>query len=139
MRFRPELPKGTTPGLVLALLAERAMHGYELAKALEDRSSGVLALGQGTLYPLLHRLEREGLIAGRWETTACGPDRRVYRLTSKGHALLAERRSEWVAFAEVIGRFLGPAPVAEANSTALRARCPVGTADGLSPAILLTA
>lgn len=63
-RLRAALLKGTTPGLVLALLAERPRHGYDLARELAARSAGALAPGQGTLYPLLHRLEREGLIAG---------------------------------------------------------------------------
>ena len=112
MRFRPELLKGTTPGLVLALLAERPMHGYDLAKAIEERSSGTLAPGQGTLYPTLHRLERNGLIAGQWMAASGGPERRVYRLTPNGRAVLLERRSEWASFAEVIGRFLGPVPTA---------------------------
>ena len=107
MRFRAELIRGTTPGLVLALLAECPMHGYELARLIEERSAGALALGQGTLYPVLHRLEREGLIAGRWMERRGGPERRVYRLTPDGHGVLVEHRQEWQAFVEVIGRFLG--------------------------------
>lgn len=111
MRIRAELLKGTTPAVVLALLAERPMHGYELASAIEERSGGCLALGQGTLYPTLHKLERDGFIAGQWEPRSSGPERRVYRLTTSGHAVLVERRTEWAVFTEVIGRFLGPVPV----------------------------
>ncbi|HEY8477008.1 MAG TPA: helix-turn-helix transcriptional regulator [Chloroflexota bacterium] len=107
MRFRAELVKGTTPSLVLALLAERPMHGYELARAIQERSAGALALGQGVLYPTLHRLEREGLIVGSWEARRAGPERRVYRITPKGQAVLADGRAEWAAFADVVGRFLG--------------------------------
>jgi PadR family transcriptional regulator PadR len=108
-RVRAELLKGTTPGLVLALLAERPMHGYDLAKEIEARSAGALAPGQGTLYPLLHRLEREGLIAGSWEARQGGPERRVYRLSPDGAAALAGWRVEWATFTRVIGRFLAPA------------------------------
>ena len=118
MRFRPELVKGTTPGLVLALLAERPMHGYELAKALEERSAGALALGQGVLYPTLHRLEREGLIRGEWLAASAGPERRVYRLTPAGHAALAACRAEWAAFAGVVSRVLGAAPAASPQPAA---------------------
>jgi PadR family transcriptional regulator, regulatory protein PadR len=114
MRVRSALLKGTAPGLVLALLAERPMHGYELAKAIAARSEGALALGQGTLYPALHRLEADGLIAGRWEAQQGGPERRVYRLTPAGHATLVERQAEWASFINVIGRFLQPAPHGEA-------------------------
>ncbi len=110
MRFRPDLVKGTTPAVILALLAERPMHGYELARAIDERSAGLLRFGQGTLYPVLHRLERDGLIAGRWEAAPGGPDRRVYRLTPDGHGVLAERRAEWQSFVDVIGRFLSPVP-----------------------------
>ncbi len=110
MRFSPSLLKGTTPGLILALLAERPMHGYELARTLEERSTGALALGQGVLYPALHRLERDGLIAGAWHAAPNGPERRVYRLTPQGHAALAERQAEWTAFAQAVGRVLQPPP-----------------------------
>lgn len=108
-RVRSALLKGTTPGLALALLAEQPMHGYDLAKEIEARSAGALALGQGTLYPLLHRLEREGLIVGAWEAPQGGPERRVYRLTADGAAALAGWRSEWTTFTHLIGRFLPPA------------------------------
>jgi PadR family transcriptional regulator, regulatory protein PadR len=67
------------------------------------------APGQGTLYPLLQRLEQEGLLAGRWEARQGGPERRVYRLTPDGAAALAGWRAEWATFTRVIGRFLAPA------------------------------
>ncbi len=111
-RVRAALLKGTTPGLVLAVLAERPHHGYELAKTITARSAGALALGQGTLYPVLHRLEHEGLIAGTWEGQQGGPERRVYRLTPAGHAALAERRQEWATFIRVIDGFLPAEPAA---------------------------
>ena len=111
-RVRAELLKGTTPGLVLALLAEQPMHGYDLAREIAKRSAGALAPGQGTLYPLLHRLEREGLIAGSWEARQGGPERRVYRLSPDGAAALAGWRVEWVTFTRVIGQFLAPGEAA---------------------------
>ena len=112
-RLRAALLKGTTPGLVLALLAEQPLHGYDLAREIAVRSAGALAPGQGTLYPLLHRLERQGLLIGAWEARQSGPERRVYRLTAEGHTALAACRDEWAIFVRVIGRFLPPQPAAE--------------------------
>lgn len=89
------------------------MHGYELAKAITVRSEGALALGQGTLYPTLHRLEREGVIARRWEPQQGGPERRVYRLTPNGDVALADRRAEWATSIRVVGHFLQPPVAAE--------------------------
>ena len=67
MRFQRELLKGTTETLILAALQEAPTHGYELAERLRRRSEGVFELGEGTLYPLLYKLEAKGWIAGKWE------------------------------------------------------------------------
>jgi PadR family transcriptional regulator, regulatory protein PadR len=76
-------------------------HGYALISGLRERSLGALDLPEGTVYPALHRLEREGLVASEWDTTAARP-RRVYQLTTAGVAVLAAKRREWRAFTRAV-------------------------------------
>src|SRR5262245_35221689 len=72
-----ELLKGSTDSLLLALLAEQPMYGYQLVKELERRSQGYFQFREGTLYPALHRLEKDGLISGKWKPSPMGKDRRT--------------------------------------------------------------
>jgi PadR family transcriptional regulator len=90
-----ELIRGAGPVAVLQLLKRRDMYGYELAEALLQRTAGVLAMGQSTLYPLLYSLEAKRLVESRWVEMPSGRKRRYYRLTDKGSALLDQRRAEW--------------------------------------------
>ena len=71
-----ELLKGNTESLLLALMEMEPMYGYQIAKEVEQRSSGYFALKEGTLYPFLHRLERDNLVEGRWQDTPNGVRRR---------------------------------------------------------------
>ena len=96
--MRSEELKGHIDTMVLAALRHEAQHGYALVQRLKERSDGVFDLGEGTIYPALHRLEREGLIESSW-TRAAGRRRRVYALTGAGQEALAERRGEWRSFA----------------------------------------
>jgi PadR family transcriptional regulator, regulatory protein PadR len=96
--MRGEELKGHIDTMVLAGLRHEAQHGYALVQRLKERSEGVFDLGEGTVYPALHRLERDGLIESTW-TRAAGRRRRVYALTGAGHAALAERKGEWRTFA----------------------------------------
>src|SRR5579864_8336977 len=86
-----ELKKGSTELLILALVEERARHGYEISKLIESRSGGVLRLNVASLYPLLYRLERNGLLEGRWVEKAGQRRRRYYRLTAEGRRRLRDR------------------------------------------------
>ncbi len=88
--------------LVMAVLRGAPAHGYDVAQRLRLRSRGVLDVGEGTLYPALHRLEQEGLLASRWQPGEGGPRRRVYRLTAKGSRRLDGRRREWSALSTAI-------------------------------------
>ena len=97
-----ELRKGTASLLLLDLLATRPMYGFELAEALRERTNGVLAFKEGTLYPALHRLAAEGLVAPYWQESPRGPRRRYYRLTARGRKALAERRAHWRTLVEAI-------------------------------------
>ena len=94
-----DMRKGSTTVLVLTLLAERPMYGYQLVKELKQRSGGYFDLKEGTLYPALHRLEKDGLVRSEWEETARGPARKYYRLTEKGRQALAKSTEEWSTFA----------------------------------------
>ena len=105
-----ELKKGSAETLLLALLEDRARHGYELAGLIEARSGGRLAFHVASLYTTLYRLEREGLIVGRWVEKAGRRRRRFYRLTAEGRRTLAQRRLSWQDFvAAMNGVVLGPA------------------------------
>jgi DNA-binding PadR family transcriptional regulator len=96
-----ETLKGHLDALVLATLAEGAAHGYAVIEELKRRSGGVFDLAEGTVYPVLHRLEAEGLLASAW-TQAGGRRRRVYRLTRRGRTSLAGRRRDWQSFVHAV-------------------------------------
>jgi transcriptional regulator len=102
-----EMKKGSAELLILALVETQPRHGYELAKLIESRSDGVLTFHAASLYPLLYRLEKRGLIDGRWVEKAGQRRRRFYRLTPAGKRVLAEQRKTWKAFATAIGRIAG--------------------------------
>lgn len=95
MDLKRELMRGAGPAAVLQLLKRREMYGYELAESLGERSDGVLAMGQSTLYPLLYSLEAKGLVESRWLEHTSGRKRRYYRLTPAGGAELKEHRARW--------------------------------------------
>ena len=98
--MRAESLKGHLDGMILAVLGDAPAHGYGLIESLKMRSGGVFDLPEGTVYPALHRLEAEGLLASGW--VDAGRRRRVYRLTRRGRAALAERRSEWERFSRAV-------------------------------------
>jgi PadR family transcriptional regulator PadR len=113
MKFESQLLKGIAPVVVLQILSRGEMYGYELSKAIEQRSGEILTLGKGTLYPLLYNLEAKKLIRGRWEKTASDRNRRYYSITSKGKQQLAEQREQLkelnAGLKLVFGRVLMPA------------------------------
>jgi PadR family transcriptional regulator PadR len=98
---KPEVLKGHLDALVLAALEREPAHGYAIIQRLRSRSDDVFRLPEGTVYPALHRLERDGLVKSRW-TTAGGRKRRVYRLTRDGAEALAVRRLEWKTFSRAV-------------------------------------
>lgn len=99
--MKAETLKGHLDGLILAVVAAGPAHGYAIIEELKQRSGGVFALPEGTVYPALHRLERAGLLASAW-SEAAGRRRRVYRLTRNGRRELGLRRVEWRAFADAV-------------------------------------
>ena len=101
MKIETELMRGAGPIAVLKLLQRRPMYGYELVQALTQQTSGVLAMGQSTLYPMLYNLEAKDLIEATWQAGAegAGRDRKYYNLTTKGKKKLAEDTRQWQALA----------------------------------------
>lgn len=99
--------KGSAELLVLALVEDRARHGYEIGKLIEERSGGVLRFHIASLYPMLYRLERRGLIAGRWVEKPGQRRRRFYHLTPQGRVVLAHQRSRWEEFIHALTRVAG--------------------------------
>ncbi|MFI5177771.1 MAG: PadR family transcriptional regulator [Vicinamibacterales bacterium] len=102
--FHRDLPAGSAELLVLALVEERERHGYEIAKLIGMRSRGELTYHVASLYPLLYRLERRGLLQGRWREQAGARRRRFYRLTPEGRKVVATQRRSWRAFFSVLSR-----------------------------------
>jgi transcriptional regulator len=101
------LKKGSAEMLVLSLLEERARHGYEIAKLIEQRSNGVLTFHAASLYPLLYKMEGRRLIQGRWVEKAGQRRKRHYSITAAGRRVLAERRSGWNSFIGALVRVAG--------------------------------
>ena len=99
-----ELRKGSAETVILALLEERDRHGYEIAKLIEQRSDGALKFHVASLYPTLYRLERRGLIQGRWVERSNTRRRRFYRLTAQGQKTLGAQRRSWKAFFAALNR-----------------------------------
>ncbi len=98
-----QLRKGVVELLVLRLLASRGeLHGYAIVKEL--LSLGRLVAGESTVYPVLKRLESDGLLTARWVEAEGGPPRKYYAVTAAGHEFLDEARREWDALVESMGR-----------------------------------
>jgi PadR family transcriptional regulator len=96
------LKKGTAELLILAQLEEKPNHGYEIARLIDARSRGSVSFHVASLYPILYRLERRRLIAGRWVEKAGQRRRRYYTLTPSGRKVLAEQRRNWSAFMQAV-------------------------------------
>ena len=102
MKFRKELVGSTTAGLILAVLSERSAHGYAIVASVSEESRGVFQWREGTVYPALARLEKQGLIAGAWEQSQGSRRRKVYSLTPAGKRELRARRREWSVFSTAV-------------------------------------
>ena len=99
--------KGTAEFLVLARLEDGPSHGYEIALQIGRRTGGALSFNAASLYPVLYRLERRGLISGRWVEKPGQKRRRYYQLTPKGRKVLADQRTSWSAFVNAVQRAAG--------------------------------
>jgi len=108
MAQRRELMKGNIASLLLCLLAQRRMYGYQIIKELEQRSEGYFKFKEGTLYPALRRLEVAGLIQSEWQMLPSGRQRKYYQLTDKGYSVLVEKRAQWLDFLTAVNLIIKP-------------------------------
>jgi PadR family transcriptional regulator PadR len=103
-----EIPKGALRAIVLALIAEAPSHGYGLCRTLAERTRSEFTLSEGTLYPLLHELELEGLVEAKDGVSETGRKRRIYHVTRAGRRETETWRAHWLATADLITQLLRP-------------------------------
>ena len=103
---RSGLLQGTLDLLILRTLLFGPLHGHGIAKHIQRTSEDVLLVDHGSLYPALHRLEKSGCIASRWEQTGRGREMRLYRLTATGRRQLSFEESRWKALVRAMARML---------------------------------
>lgn len=96
------LLQGTLDFLVLKTLSVGPMHGFELARWIQRTTEDVLRIEEGTLYPALHRLDRKGLIVGKWGVSDRGRRAKFYRLTSAGERVLKKESQDWSTFVDAV-------------------------------------
>jgi DNA-binding PadR family transcriptional regulator len=92
-----QLLKGIIPLLALSLLSDEDRYGYQLIKAMDELTAGAFRFAEGTLYPVLHSLERAGALRSEWEK-ASGRKRKYYHITSRGRLELEDRQAQWQQF-----------------------------------------
>jgi PadR family transcriptional regulator PadR len=101
-----DLRKGSTTILILSLLSQSPMYGYQISKELAERSDGVFDFKEGTLYPALHRMEKDGLLTSYWEVVEEGPSRKYYAITDQGQDMLQSKSRDWGDFARALLRVI---------------------------------
>lgn len=105
-----ELRRGTLELIVLHLLQPGEAYGYDIVSKLTTETDGVLTVTDGTLYPVLYRLERAGFVQVRWDTPERGVPRKYYKLTPAGALELAQLEHEWTTFADAMAKLLKTSP-----------------------------
>jgi PadR family transcriptional regulator PadR len=103
---KTDLPQGTLDLLILKAIAASPVHGYAIAQRLEQVSSGVVQVPEGSLYPALHRMENRGLLAADWKKTDTGREAKFYRLTRKGRRQLDADTASWQRLIDAVGVIL---------------------------------
>lgn len=101
-----ELLKGNTDTLLLSLLSQQPMYGYQIIKEMERRSGGYFKFKEGTLYPALHRMEEAGLVSAKWQQLPNGQERRYYHITEKGLQAWRDKLGEWLGFSRAMNSIM---------------------------------
>lgn len=104
MDIKKELTKGSSSLLVLSVLEKSDMYGYQIIKEIEMRSEQVFSFKEGTLYPILHSFEQNGLVKSYWESSEQGRKRKYYHITKKGIKVLQKTKQEWEAYTTAVGK-----------------------------------
>lgn len=107
MSLQDQIRKGSTEILILSLLAEEPMYGYQIGRELQQRSEGYFEMKEGLLYPTLHRMAQEGLLSSEWRESGTARRRKYYAITEKGRQALREQTAEWQTFTENLFHLLG--------------------------------
>lgn len=105
MKYSKVLLKGSTSMLVLSVLSNKDLYGYKIIKELEIQSENAFNMSEGTLYPILHALEKEKYLISYWQEID-GRNRKYYQITKKGRKKLAESREEWKSFSASVNKVL---------------------------------
>jgi PadR family transcriptional regulator PadR len=106
-KIRAQLLKGTTTLLVLTVLRDGELYGYEIAQRIREKSGGAFIPSEGALYPALHALEADGALGASWRESDRGPRRRYYKITTSGVRMLEEHAQEWASFSLAMGQAVG--------------------------------
>lgn len=104
LKIRKELAKGSASLLVLSLLAQEDMYGYQIIKELETKSKEIFCMKEGTLYPILHALEKDGFLSSYWENSHNAHKRKYYKITENGRKELQEQKEEWNLFSTAVNQ-----------------------------------
>lgn len=105
MKYSKELLKGSTKTLILAVLEKKDLYGYRIIRELEIRSENAFEMSEGTLYPILHALEKEKYLKSYWKEFD-GRNRKYYHITEKGLLFLKDKKSEWNSFSADVNKVL---------------------------------
>lgn len=106
MKIRKELSKGSTSLLVLSVLEQEDMYGYQIIKELETKSKEIFCLKEGTLYPILHALEKDGFLTSYWQDSPNARSRKYYKITENGKKELSEQKEEWNLFSTAVNQVI---------------------------------
>ena len=106
MKINKELLKGSTELIVLGVLDNENMYGYQMIKELKEKSENVFEFQEGTLYPILHKLEEKGWILSYWDVIG-GKKRKYYSITKDGKKQLKSKKEEWQIFSTSMNQIIG--------------------------------
>lgn len=109
MKINRELMKGSTSILILSLLENSDMYGYQISQSLKDKSENIFDLKEGTLYPMLHGLENDDAIESYWFDAQNGKRRKYYKITPYGKKLLQQKKEEWQLYTKTVNTVIGGA------------------------------
>jgi len=107
MNFHKSLMSGSTSLMILSLLESEDMYGYQMVKELEKKSENAFSLKEGTLYPILHSLEKEDFVISYISEGEKGKKRKYYKITEAGKKQLEDKKSEWISFSNSLNKVVG--------------------------------